>query len=234
MSNVIHRKRFPWALDGRGRRAIAISVVAVVVILMAVFAPQWTVKSLDDVNATSAVAGSENLDPAKYVAAIWETKLLPTVAKSAVEMSALLQQLRDDRRKTVARYGNVASLGGAPAFLVKGSGRVVSIDTDSLISTAGIAFGDGVKPDIRMQIGPILSGTDVRDALKFINFNQFLNQVQYEEVSVEINSRIRHDVLADVDPAKLKGQNVEFTGAFSYSDPRNITVMPVTLDVGGR
>jgi predicted lipoprotein len=217
----------------RTAKLLVAAAVVLVGLLIAVFAPPWTVKSLDDLNATSAVAGSENLDPAKYVDSIWEKKLLPTVQKSAIDLPTLLKELKANRQATVKKYGNIASLGGAPAFLVKGEGRIVSVDTASLISKAGVAFGAGKKPDVFMQIGPIVSGTDVRDALKFINFNQFINQVQYEEVSVAINSRIRETVLSKLDPAKLKGKAVRFAGAFTYTGPKNVVVMPVTLEVKG-
>ena len=220
----------PGRLTGK-KKPLLIAGVALCLVVIAVFAPPWTVKSIDDVNATSAVAGSENLDPAKYVASIWETRLLPAVAKGATDMPSLLEQLRRNRKAAVEEHGNVASLGGAPAFLVKGKGRVVSVDTEALISVAGISFGSGARPDVFFEIGPILSGTDVRDALKFIDFNRFENQVQYEEVGIEINSRLRDTVLSKIDPAMLKGKQVEFTGAFSYSDPKKIVFTPVTLEV---
>lgn len=221
-------------LSRRTKRALVASLVVLACVLLALFAPLWTVKSLDDLNATSAVAGSENLDPAKYVDSIWTTQLLPTVQKSAIEVASLLAQLKTNRQATIERYGNVASLGGAPAFLVKGGGRVVSVDTESLIATAGIALGSRAKPDVFIQIGPIVSGTDVRDALTFIDFNQFVNQVQYEEIAVEINSRIRDTVLAKLDPVALEGKSVGFTGALTHTDGAKVVVMPVTLEVKNR
>lgn len=215
------------------RTAIALIAALVVLacVLIAVFAPPFTVKSLDELNAPSSVAGSENLDPEKYVDSIWAERLLPTVKKSAVDLPTLLEQLKKNRQATVKKYGNVASLGGNPAFLVRGTGRVVSVDTTALVSRAGIAFGAGRKPDAFMQIGPIVSGTDVRDALRFINFNQFVNQVQYEEVAVAINTRIRETVLSKLKPDTLEGKTVTFWGAFTYTKPRNVVVMPVTVEV---
>lgn len=222
-------------LSPRRTKLALAAAVLVALVVYCIVDPPWTVKSLDSQGGTSAVAGSSNLDPEKYVSSIWSSKLLPTVKKSAVELTTLLPALEKNRAGTIKRYGNFASTGGFPAFLVKGSGRVVSVDTAALVSTAGIALdpGSGSKPDVFIQLGPILTGTDVRDALPFINFNQFLNQVQYEEVSIAINSRIRDSVAPKLDPATLKGKKVAFSGAFTLGAEKNVVVMPVLVDVTG-
>lgn len=204
---------------------------AVAIVLLCVFDPPWVVESLSATNAGSAVAGSANLNPDKYVAAIWSSKLLPTVRKSAIDLPTLLGDLKRDRAAASKRYGHYAVEGGEPAFLVKGSGRVVSVDTTSLVSQAGIAFGAGRRPDAFIQLGPILGGTDVRDALPFINFNQFENQVQFGEVAIAINAKIANTAYAGVDYAKLKGKHVVFTGAFTLSSATAPLVTPVTLEV---
>lgn len=210
---------------------IALAVLVVAVALFCVFDPPWVVESLSATNAGSAVAGSDNLNPDRYVASIWSSKLVPTVRKDAVDLPTLLADLKKNRAATSKRYGNYAVEGGQPAFLVKGSGRVVSVDTASLVSKAGIAFGAGKKPDAFLQLGPILGGTDVRDALPFINFNQFENQVQFGEVAIAINSKIVDTAYAGVDYAKLRGEHVVFTGAFTLSAATAPLVTPVTFEV---
>ena len=126
--------------------------------------------------------------------------------KQAVELPTLLNDLERDPAATAKRFGHYAIDGGPPSFLVKGSGRVVSVDTLSLVSTAGIAFGSQKKPDALIQVGPVLSGSDIRDALPFINFNQFVNQVQYGEVAISINARVTDKVLIQLDTDEAEGQ----------------------------
>jgi predicted lipoprotein len=205
--------------------------VVVALVLLCVFDPPWVVESLDASRAGSAVAGSSNLDPDKYVASIWSSKLLPTVRNSAVDLPKLLADLKKDRAGASKRYGHYAVEGGQPAFLVKGSGRVVSVDTTSLVSKAGIAFGSGNAPQAFIQLGPILGGTDVRDALPFINFNQFENQVQFGEVAIAINAKIADTAYAHVNYATLKGKRVAYSGAFTLSAAKAPLVTPVTLEV---
>ena len=215
----------------RGKVAV-IAAAAIALALIIVFDPPWVVESLSKANAGSSVAGSQNLSPDKYVAAIWSSKVLPTVRKSAVDLPTLLAALEKDRARASKRYGHYSVLDSPPAFLIKGSGRVVSVDTASLISKIGVALGAGGKPDVFLQIGPIISGTDVRDALPFINFNQFVNQVQFGEVAIAFNSKVRETALAKLDPAKLKGKHIVFTGAFTGSVARHILITPITIKVG--
>jgi predicted lipoprotein len=214
-----------WPLLG-----VAVAVV-VAVVLLVIFDPPWVVESLSKSTAGSSVASSSNLDPDSYVAAVWKSKVLPTVKKRAVDLPTLLGDLKKDRAAASKKYGNYSVLDSPPAFLVKGSGRVVSVDTLSLVSKAGVALGSGTKPDVFIQIGPILSGTDVRDALPFINFNDFENQVKYGEVAIALNSKVRESALANLDTGKLKGKKVTFTGAFALSSEKRPLVTPITLKV---
>jgi predicted lipoprotein len=214
----------------RGKLVVG-AVAAVAIVLVAVFDPPWVVESIGKANAGSAVAGSANLSPDKYVAAIWATKVLPTVKASAVDLPTLLAALRKDRAAASKRYGHYSVLNSPPAFLIKGSGRIVSVDTASLISKIGVALGSGAKPDVFLQIGPIISGTDIRDALPFINFNQFVNQVQFGEVAIALNSKVRETALTRLDQSKLKGKHITFTGAFTDSPATEILITPITVGV---
>ena len=215
----------------RSRVAGLVGAAAVALALFIVFDPPWVVESLSNAGTGSAVAGSSNLDPAKYVDAIWASKVLPTVKKSAVDLPTLLADLKRDPAATSKKYGHYSVLDAPPAFLVKGKGRVVSVDTTSLVSKAGIAFGGGKKANAFMQLPPIFSGTDVRDALPFINFNQFVNQVQFGEIAIALNAKIAGTSFADVKLDKLKGKDVDFTGAFTRSQNATPLLTPITIEV---
>jgi predicted lipoprotein len=216
----------------RGRVTAALIAAAVVgVALLIALDPPWVVESLKSSASGSATAGSSNLNPQKYVDSIWASKVLPTVKRNAVDMPTLLADLKREPDKTSKKYGHYAVLDAPPAFLVKGNGRVVSVDTTSLVSKAGIAFGSGTKPNVFMQLPPIFSGTDVRDALPFINFNQFVNQVQFGEVAIALNAKIAETSFANVNVDRLKGKKVTFTGAFTRSTAAAPLITPITIEV---
>ncbi|MGH2893569.1 MAG: DUF2291 family protein, partial [Solirubrobacteraceae bacterium] len=215
--------------QARKRQGIAAAIVAVVVVFFIVD-PQWVVQDIKPPGAGSTVASSTNLDPTDYVNKYWTTKILPTVAGSAVNLPTLLADLKKDEAGTAKRYGNVATLGGQPTFLVKGTARIVSVNTSGIPSQAGLALGGAMKASAFMQLGPILTGTDVRDAMKFISFNQFADQVTYSEVATAINKRIATTTLDKLHNNTLKGKRVTFTGAFTLN-PGKPLITPIMVKV---
>jgi predicted lipoprotein len=219
-------------LDGgpgaRKRQGIAAAIVVVIVFF--VVDPQWVVQDIGPRGAGSTVASSTNLDPTDYVNKYWSTKILPTVTRTAVDLPTLLAGLKKNAAATAKRYANTATLGGQPTFLVKGTARIVSVNTSSIPSQAGLALGAAKAPTASMQLGPILTGTDVRDAMKFISFNQFADQVTYSEVATAINKKIVTTTLDKLDNAKLSGKHVTFTGAFTRG-PGKPLITPITVSV---
>jgi len=77
----------------------------------------------------------------------------------------------------------------------------------------------------------VFLGTAIRDAVGFIDFSQFANQIDFADVASALNDRVRADVVKGVKPASLKGRDVTFEGAFQLLDPANIVVTPVSLSV---
>jgi predicted lipoprotein len=77
----------------------------------------------------------------------------------------------------------------------------------------------------------VVRGTALRDALPFIRFDDFTNQLEYASVSRVLHQRIADSVLAKVDRATLAGRTIRFTGAFTEGAGLPL-VTPVTLQVG--
>jgi predicted lipoprotein len=51
------------------------------------------------------------------------------------------------------------------------------------------ADGDG-KADAKVQIGPAVRGTALRDTLEFVNFNEFKNQIEWAQFGKAFNEKI--------------------------------------------
>jgi len=84
--------------------------------------------------------------------------------------------------------------------------------------------------DARVQLGPVFRGTALRDALPFIRFGDFTNQMEYAAVSRLLHERVAEGVLAGVDRATLAGRRVRFQGAFTRQAGEPL-VAPVLLRV---
>lgn len=228
-AGVVPRLSLAAGPQARKRHGIAAAIVAVVVVFFIVD-PQWVVQDITKAGPGSTVASSTNLDPTDYVNKYWTTRIVPAVHQSAVDLPTLLAKLKKDEAATAKRYGHVATLGGQPTFLVKGDARIVSVSTSGIPSQAGLAVGHANTPAAFMQLGPILTGTDVRDAMKFISFNQFADQVTYSEVATAINQRIVTTTLSKLDNSQLKDKRVQFTGAFTLG-PGKPLITPITVEV---
>ncbi len=118
---------------------------------------------------------------------------------------------------------------------MKGKGQITSLDTRSRVGLAlvDIAPPDG-KPDLSIQIGPVLRGTSLRDATGVIRFGDFLNQLQFADASREINARVLNAVLSPIEQSILKGRGISFTGALpalEKSEPALAELVPVQLTV---
>lgn len=179
----------------------------------------------------SGAAGSTAFDAEKYVDGIWQDKVLPTIDQQAVDAATLLPALASDQDGASKQYGNQAGTGSPYAFLTRGTGTVTKVDEDSPSHPVTIQV-DGLKGDgstVQVVTGPVIAGTALRDAVKFIKFSDFTNQLDYADAGTQLNAKVKTEVLAKVDPASLVGKKVDFAGAFSLVAPGSVLIVPTHL-----
>jgi len=194
----------------------------------------WTVRPIGA--ESEAPSGPAVASPQAYVDSIWESKLMPAVLNGAVDARALLDALAGSFADAAQRYGH-REANGPVYFLSKGRGIVTAVDTGSRMGLAliDVAPYDG-RADISIQIGPVLRGTALRDATGIVRFTDFVNQLQFADVSNELNSRVLKTVLAPLDASRLKGRLLDFAGALAApegkSEPplRELIPIRVTLE----
>jgi len=147
------------------------------------------------------------------------------VAERAPEAADLAQALADDRSAAIEAYGTMA--GVFPVMAVRlsgvvGEGRsgIFNVDVDGL---------SGVT--IRVQTGPAINGTELRDVVGDIEFGAFTNQIEYQDAGSGINRAMSSDVLDGLEREALSGTTISVTGAFTLINPANWLVTPVALEV---
>ena len=152
-------------------------IIAVAVLLFLILAGRYgfTVVSIED--AEKAVQ-SEAFDPVAYVDGIWESKLLPTFNEKAVELPKILSEMKPDANGTapkdeliaIANQYGLITVGEAHVYMVKGSGKIVSVNAETSLGTAEVAL-DGYDGPIKvlLYIGTRIPSdeTSVRDAVGF-------------------------------------------------------------------
>ncbi len=175
--------------------------------------------------------GAQEFDAATWVESLW-IEDVPAALERAVDLRDLLPAVAADPQAAGARWGRREG-SGPFHVLVTGSGRVVAVDTSSRVGTAVVEIEtpEGAEP-ARLQIGPVLRGTSIRDALPTVSFDQFVNQIQYADVAGALNARVEAEILESLERETLVGMPVHFAGATTLGSEGPLTVTPVRLEIG--
>jgi predicted lipoprotein len=182
-------------------------------------------------NAEAASRANPTFDAVSYVGDIWSSRVLPTVQEKAVDAPTLLAELKSDPAAAGQKYGRQAAAGGPYSYLIKGTGTVTKVsDAPTGPVTVEIDTPTG-KQEIAITTGPVIAGTALRDAVGFIDFSQFTNQLEYADVATQLNDKVRSEVVGKVDKGTLVGKQVTFAGAFTALGPNAVLVVPTELTV---
>jgi predicted lipoprotein len=199
--------------------------IVVAVLVVAAMALDTTVK---DSSAPKTTAGGRAVfEPAKYGAKTFP-KAVSTIDQKAQPLPQLVTAIRKNLDAAGKQFGHRE--GTSPYnFATRGEGVAGTAKSGLLpVRIAGVPKGTTVS----LQIGPAINGTAIRDAVGFISFNQFVNQVDYADAATALNTEVKTKVLKGVDPQSLKGKKVSFTGAFTALGPTVVTVTPTKLETG--
>ncbi|MBP1860567.1 DUF2291 family protein [Rhizobium herbae] len=183
----------------------------------------------------AAEAASGGFNPDRQVAEIWDAKVIPFLEKRAGTFQEVSALAASDLNAAAAKYGHKEKEGSAPwTFAAKVSGTIVKAETTSRAAYLDTDVdGDG-KADVRIQIGPVIKGTAIRDSLDFVNFNEFKNQIQWAEFGKAFNIHVNGLTLEKLSRDGLEGKKVEALGAYplpSAGQPALLT--PATITIGG-
>ena len=182
----------------------------------------------------AAAAAKTAFDPNAKVEAIWQPQVVPYFEKRAGELKEVAQLAASSPDQAGEKYGNPRKQSSSPwTYAVKFTGKVIAADTASRASTLDVdTDGDG-RVDARVQIGPALRGTALRDTLDFVNFNEFKNQIEWAQFGKAFNEKANTAFLAAVPRDGLVSKTVTVIGAFPLPNGGQLPlVTPSELTVG--
>ncbi|EAU47964.1 DUF2291 family protein [Salipiger bermudensis] len=200
-----------------GRRGLILGAVALcVVAAMALDTTVVTIGSDED----TRVAG---FSPDAYGAEQFP-RIREDITTRAVDAATLAAALAEDKAAAAAQYGT----GGAmPVLPVRLSGTVG--EGKGGIYDVAVEGVEDVR--IRVQTGPAINGTDLRDAPGDIAFGEFKNQIEYQDAGAGINRAMKAEVLEGLDTSDLTGKQMTVTGAFKLINPKMWLITPVEVSV---
>jgi predicted lipoprotein len=168
-------------------------------------------------SASAPVAERAGADPAAMARRMWAPKVLPYLETHATDLAPLLAALDSDPAAAGKRYGHRArGEDAAWNFIVRGQGVVLSAQTAALTPTLQIDTNQDGKADIELQCGPIFYGTALRDALDFVSFGTFDNQISYGEFATALNDLAHAGAIREACAGAAPGRALNLLGAFSH------------------
>jgi len=201
-------------------RLIAAGIVLVVLILMF-----FSTKILTGKEATEAAPGT--FSPQSYAQEKFSSEIAPDIVKRATELAVVQKAIAADPAAAAKKYGVVS--GSSPAvYSVKFTGTAGELGPNGQMPVTVPGMPSDIK--VLVQMGPAINGTAVRDATGKVQFSQFKNQIDYQNVGAELNKQVKDKVLTNVDPASLARKKVAAVGAFSLINPSAYIITPVQIE----
>ncbi|MGB7757644.1 MAG: DUF2291 domain-containing protein [Salinisphaera sp.] len=198
----------------------AIGAAAVVVLLVAMGLDTTVVPI-----GSSVGESSNKFSPAQYGKTEFP-KVQKAIEQRAAPADELAKAIADDKDAAVKKYGVPNDI--APIMSVKFSGAVGECSSGMCDVKV-----DGVPSDItiRVQTGPAINGTVLRDGVGNIQFGDFTNQIEYQNAGAAINNEMKKEVLSGIDRDHLTGKKVTVVGAFQMINPKYWLITPVRFSV---
>ena len=212
---------------------LLIAYIAVAAATSVVLTPQQ-IEDMD--KKATAVSNSEGgKDMKGYIKDIWPSKIIPEFDANAMELSEVLAGLKDNAEAFTSKYGRRNNDFSPMNFIVKGKAVVESVNIRSPAGKIVLDVKDlSGKKNVIIQIGPVIKKSAIRDSLSFIDFNDFVNQIEFGEVSKEIKNYIMQNVVKTIREKDLAGKEVSFVGAFTYDKRGKVLIAPVKISVEGK
>jgi predicted lipoprotein len=202
------------------RRSVWAAVVLVILVAMGM--------------GTKVLSGADlaAATPKVFSATEFGAKQFPVVQeaiiKNAHSLPIVATALAADPVAAAAKYG-VTEGTSFPVFSVTFTAVAGAPDAAGMVPLTIEGVPSAVM--VRMQTGPAINGTDLRDATGTIHFPDFTNQIEYQDAGSALNEELKKEVLAKVTAADLAGKTVIVTGAFQLVNPAAYLITPVTIAV---
>ena len=222
------RKWIMRARRGRGERKWGVGFAGSVAVLFVVVGCHVVPNRSDEM----AVARDHpSFDAQAWLSSGWNGRISTSYRQQEVPAGALVAMLRSQPAQATARYGRRSGDDAAWAFVTRGEGSIRSIDRRSRAGSAVIVLDGGQI--LTVQIGPVVTGTALRDALPFVRFNDFPDQMAFAEVNKALNARSLAEIAPDIE-ALRPGDRVRFAGALLWrANDDGLLITPIELRRAG-
>ncbi|MBJ3784742.1 DUF2291 family protein [Devosia sediminis] len=179
--------------------------------------------------ADQEAAAPAGFNATAYAEGLWIEQALPHFTETARPVAEVLPAIVGDLPSAGAEFGYRPGEGSPWSFVVTGTGVVAAKNTESRAGTMEVTV-EGLPDPVVLQIGPVIRGNAVRDALPFVSFQDFTNQLEFADAGKALTA-IALAATAPISEAIAVGDTVVFTGAISMANASDrLQVTPVVLE----
>ncbi len=173
----------------------------------------------------------KGFDPVSYVEEIWYSKIIPTISNDSEEITFMLDELFSNKELAEEKYGHRSGT-GSYSFMVNGKAEIIGLNKESRVGTIELKLSKDYDAKIFITIGPVIKKDSIRDAVKFIKFNDFVNQLDFAGVSRIIKTRVMNEIIGPLNLNNIVGKKISFEGAITFDRNDKIFITPTMLDLG--
>lgn len=148
------------------------------------------------------------------------------IIDNAVELNTLVAAIKENKNSAMTRYGVAGGI--APVIPIKFT-ATIDEGKSGIFKLSGEQIPEEIK--VRIQTGPAINGTVLRDATGRIKFGQFKNQMEYQDVGAALNRVMKAQILDNLNRDSLTGKQVAVTGVFQLMSMKSWMITPVKFDV---
>lgn len=143
---------------------------------------------------------------------IFDERLASYVQGKAVDAATLRAALDGGLDAAGEAHGIRPGSEGSPwNFILRTQGQVVEVDRESRAGTLMLDTDGDRQGDVTVQLGPVIRGTALRDAMDFLVFTDFRDQIEFAKLGRALNDQA-HQRLS-LPEGDLTGRTLTVEGA---------------------
>jgi|SRR6185503_1897860 len=175
-------------------------------------------------------ARTGNFDAVSYAKSLWSEKL-PAKLDSAVELTNLIQAVEQNPSNAFTSYSNALGIGNYRYSLVRATCTATLINEDEILLS--IEHADSFL--IARLATEYIYGNAVRDASGLVDIKDFTNTTDLNNISEELNKKIRLEVLPPFKKQIKQGNKIEVVAAVELNKAHinfsDLELIPVRLKI---
>jgi predicted lipoprotein len=183
-------------------------------------------RKLSEVNTT----GAQTFDAVAYAEKLWHERL-PLRLDSATELTSLITSIEADPSEAFARFSNALGIGNYRYSLVKFTGVASAINEDDIATQVNHA--DSLL--ILKVATEYIYGNAIRDASRLVDIKDFSNTSDLNNISEELNKKVRTEVLPPFKKQVKQGDSLEVSGAVEFNKEhfslKDVEIIPVRIKI---